>query len=213
MTTSLSDRDANAAPGHPPASPRPLAPWIVGALGLIAGIALAGLLYELVLGPPQPGVVDVGFAQDMSVHHAQAVEMAELVRARGDDPDVRRLAVDMELNQQAQLGQMQGWLSLWDEPSTNPGQAMDWMGMPTEGRMPGMATAAELSALADAEGAAADRLFLELMIDHHAAGVHMAAAAAEQASLGPVRDLADTMVTSQQGEIGTLEDLLAAVGG
>ena len=205
--TSSSTPDAGVRP------PRPLAAWLVALLGVVAGVALAVLAYELFLQPPRPSAVDVGFAQDMSVHHAQAVDMAELVRDDGADPDVRRLAVDMELNQQAQLGQMQGWLDLWDEPNTNPGRAMGWMGMPTEGAMPGMATAEELRALGVAEGVAADRLFLELMIEHHAAGVHMAQAAAADATMAPARRLAEQMATSQTSEIVTLEELLADAGG
>ena len=195
------------------ATPRPLRPWIVAVLGVVTGLAVAVLVYEFAFRPPEPSAVDIGFAQDMSVHHAQAVDMAELIRARTEDPDVRRLAIDLELNQQAQLGQMQGWLALWDEPSTNVGPKMEWMGMPTEGHMPGMASAEELAALAAAEGVTADRLFLELMIDHHAAGVHMAAAAAEQATFEPVRRLAETMATAQRSEIATLEELLAEARG
>jgi uncharacterized protein (DUF305 family) len=149
----------------------------------------------------------------MSVHHAQAVDMSELIRTRTDNEDLRRLAIDIELNQQAQLGQMQGWLALWGESPTGPGPRMTWMGMSVDGRMPGMASPDKLDALAAAEGAAADRLFLQLMIDHHAAGVDMAAAAAENATFQPVRHLADAMATAQRSEITTLEDLLAATAG
>jgi uncharacterized protein (DUF305 family) len=48
----------------------------------------------------------------MMVHHAQAVEMAEIVRDRTENPQTRTLATDIALTQQAQIGQMQGWLAV-----------------------------------------------------------------------------------------------------
>ncbi|SFO64153.1 protein of unknown function, partial [Pseudonocardia ammonioxydans] len=48
----------------------------------LAAVIVAGLAVRGVFGPDvsQPGSVDVGFAQDMSVHHRQAVEMASWAR-------------------------------------------------------------------------------------------------------------------------------------
>jgi uncharacterized protein (DUF305 family) len=52
----------------------------------------------------------------MIVHHAQAVDMALLLYDRTENPDFKTIALDMALTQQTQIGQMQGWLSLWDMP-------------------------------------------------------------------------------------------------
>lgn len=52
----------------------------------------------------------------MSDHHAQAVEMALLARDRTNDEELRRFALDIILTQQAQIGQMQGWLAVWERP-------------------------------------------------------------------------------------------------
>ena len=78
-------------------------------------------------------------ARDMSVHHAQAVEMAEIVRDKTQSEEVRLMAADMALTQQGQIGRMQGWLDTWNLPATGAEPALTWMGHPTEGRMPGMA--------------------------------------------------------------------------
>jgi uncharacterized protein (DUF305 family) len=75
--------------------------------------------------------------------------------------------------------------------------------------MPGMATRAELSALGDAKGADAERLFLKLMIEHHEAGIEMAAYAANHAGEQAVRRLAHSMATAQEAETRLLRDLLA----
>jgi uncharacterized protein (DUF305 family) len=48
----------------------------------------------------------------MIVHHAQAVEMAEIVRDRTQSDDIRILASDISLTQQAQIGIMQGCTSV-----------------------------------------------------------------------------------------------------
>jgi uncharacterized protein (DUF305 family) len=83
----------------------------------------------------------------MMVHHAQAVEMAEIVRDRTEDPQIRILASDIALTQQAQIGQMQGWLEVWGLPLTGTQKPMAWMGSPMDGPMPGMATPEEIDRL------------------------------------------------------------------
>jgi uncharacterized protein (DUF305 family) len=76
----------------------------------------------------------------MIVHHANAVEMATILRDRTDDDAMRLFALDIMMTQQAQIGQMQGWLQVWGLPIAPSAPEMAWMGMPVEGLMPGMAT-------------------------------------------------------------------------
>lgn len=84
--------------------------------------------------------------------------------------------------------------------------------MPTTGLMPGMATAEELETLRAAEGPAAEGLFLQLMIRHHAAGVAMAQAILERDPPPAVGSLAQSIVASQQTEIAYMQDLLEQKG-
>jgi uncharacterized protein (DUF305 family) len=186
-------------------------------------VVLAALLVGVVIGrtfdrgrdrPSAPGEdsVDVGFARDMSAHHAQAVEIAELLRDRSDDEDLRRIAADIALTQQAQIGQMRGWLDIWGRPPTTVDPPMGWMGHEHEPgetvTMPGMASDDEIAALTAAQGPEAERLFLELMIRHHQGGVEMASYAADHASEDIVRTLASGMVEAQTSEISQLQELL-----
>ncbi len=60
-----------------------------------------------------PGPVSVGFAQDMSLHHEQALVMADLASLQAGDA-VRMLASGIRTAQQRELGLMQGWLMLWE---------------------------------------------------------------------------------------------------
>lgn len=81
--------------------------------------------------------------------------------------------------------------------------------------MPGMATAEQLAQLQAAQGTDAERLYLQLMIPHHEAGVEMARAALQ---LLPETDtaeraLAQAVVSSQTSELAVLHSLLDARGG
>ncbi|WP_370524071.1 DUF305 domain-containing protein [Cellulomonas sp. APG4] len=193
----------------------------VGLVALAAGVAVGLLLAGSLVRADHPveGSADVGFARDMQTHHAQAVEMAVLVRDRSDDDELRQVALDIELTQQNQIGQMHGWLSVWGLPLAGTAEPMAWMADHGHGagaddgevtRMPGLATEEQMAALADAEGVEAERLFLELMIPHHRGGVDMARAALDRAEQPEVRRLAQAMVDAQTAEIVVLEALLAA---
>lgn len=144
-------------------------PWYLLALGAVALVAITPAVAIMLLRPAFPGdtSADAGFAGGMSTHHAQAVEMAELVRGRTDNPEVGLLAREIPLVQQGQIRQMNGWLDVWGLRATGTESAMAWMGTPTDGPMPGMATRQDLTELAELEGAAADAKFLQLMILHH----------------------------------------------
>jgi uncharacterized protein (DUF305 family) len=201
---------------EPPAlADRPtLTPLVL--LSLIVWSVIVGLLgYWLgTRQSPGPGEdsPEVGFARDMMLHHAQAVDMATLLRDRTDDPDMRQLALDILLTQQAQIGRMQGWLTLWGYPLAGTGPAMAWMGMPVTGLMPGMATPEQLNRLRGLTGEAADGLFLQLMIAHHRSGVTMGEAALSRAKQPDVRALAQSIVVAQTSEIGLMQGLLEQKG-
>ena len=79
--------------------------------------------------------------------------------------------------------------------------------------MPGMASNAEFQALEAAEGEEAERIFLQLMIPHHEAGVEMADYAVENASTEQVRLLAESISATEQSELTVLNDLLDERGG
>lgn len=171
--------------------------------------------------PPSATSVDVGFAQDMQVHHLQAVTMAGIVRDETTDQELKQLAFDIERTQLGQIGAMAGWLTVWGQPELpQPGAGhMKWMpsteshlhgdssgGVTT---MPGMASSEELNRLRKLSGRAQDVLFLQLMIRHHQGGLNMARYAAEHAEESYVRNLAQKMVDGQAAEIELMTDMLA----
>jgi uncharacterized protein (DUF305 family) len=177
-------------------------------------VVLFGLAVWLWLSgrPPGERSAEAGFARDMSVHHAQAVEMAEIVRARTESEEVKILATDIVLTQQAQIGMMQGWLDVWGLPATSTKSAMAWMGHPMEGRMPGMASPEEVNRLHELPPKEADELFLRLMIEHHRAAIPMAEAVLEETEEPAVEELARAIASSQRAEIETMQKMLQYMG-
>jgi copper transport protein len=180
-------------------------------LALVA-ILVASATLLLTSRPPGEDSPEAGFARDMSVHHAQAVEMAEIVRDKTESEEIRTMAADIALTQQAQIGMMQGWLQAWGLPAASTEPAMSWMGHPTEGRMPGMASPEEINRLKNASSDEADRLFLQLMIPHHQAAIPMARAILERTDRSEVERLAQAIADSQEGEIRIMRDMLRERG-
>jgi uncharacterized protein (DUF305 family) len=171
-------------------------------------------------GRGAPSESDVGFSREMAAHHSQAVDMADRIRVRTDDPRLRSLATDIVLTQQTQIGRMQGWLELWGESITSTDAPMSWTDRAATGMdhdadgstmaaMPGMAGPAEIAALDSLAVDDAEQRFLELMIDHHRGGVQMAEAVLSTEPAEVVANLAESIVVGQRAEIELLESMLA----
>ncbi|MDQ0736502.1 DUF305 domain-containing protein [Arthrobacter agilis] len=214
-----------------------LSGWQKRVLLALAGIAVLALFAlaftagRVSSGPSFPGTTsaDAGFARDMQVHHNQAVEMSMIVRDNITDETLRAIAYDIALTQQQQAGQMYAWLEEWGLDQSSPQPRMEWMAAGTgghdgmemgtgsasmltpEGLMPGMATDAQLDELRAARGEDAERLYLNLMINHHRAGVDMARAGAELAGTDQVRTLATKIQSGQQAEITLMQNMLDAL--
>lgn len=195
-----------------------------GGRGRLALVALAAMLVG-VLGTlwvvhardsaPSDFGADAGFSRDMQTHHAQAVEMALLVRDRSTDEELRTVAYDILTSQQQQSGQMYGWLVQWGLDQTGSREPMAWVGgehaeahARPDGTMPGMASRDQLDELRAADGVEAERVFLRLMIDHHEGGVAMAEAAMAEARTPEVRTLATAIASAQASEIALLQRML-----
>ena len=193
-------------------------PWLVllTAVTVVAAVAIAwSIAWGTITRLPGDRSVEAGFARDMAIHHLQAVDLAMLVQDLTEDPMIKGLAVDIALTQQHQVGQMFGWLDVWELAPAGSEPPMAWMDHHlAEGeRMPGLASRAEITSLKGMTGVAADREFLRLMIAHHEGGVPMAEAAVERSDEAVVQDLARGIVASQLVEMETMRRLLAERGG
>ena len=171
---------------------------------------------------------DVRFMQHMIVHHAQAVEMVELLRAHGADAQVKLLGERIALSQAAEVERMRGWLAERGQTLEAPSSSHEHHGhshshggephpepdLDDLAAMRGMLTPRQMRALAEARGAAFDRLFLQGMIQHHQGALGMVDAllavpgAAEDPSLS---DFAASVVADQSAEILRMQNLLSAL--
>lgn len=177
--------------------------------------------------PPLPSPVDIGFAQAMSRHHQQAIGMAQLM-LDGRPTRLAALARQIASSQLMELGEMQGWLKLWNAPVMPLKPPMEWMllgkrppddalkqylldcaAAPTG--MAGLATDEEMGRLRTLEGGARDAHFLALMRVHHEGGLPMARFAAAEAALPTVRRLALTVVNEQSQELYLLQRMQQAM--
>ncbi|TLM84676.1 DUF305 domain-containing protein [Pseudarthrobacter sp. NamE5] len=146
---------------------------------------------------------DIMFSQMMIPHHAQAVEMSDLVLAKQDMPaEVTALATKIKDAQAPEIELMSGWLEEWNVPTMKSDHSGHGMA--------GMVDPQGMEKLKEAQGTEAVRLFLEHMIGHHEGAVDMA-----QQEIGAGKhpesiQLARDVVAAQEAEIAQMKEMLAA---
>jgi uncharacterized protein (DUF305 family) len=153
---------------------------------------------------------DVEFAQGMIPHHAQAIDMAELVPDRSEMAEVQSLAQDIEAAQQPEIDQMSGMLEEWDEDVPDP----DAGGHADHGSadgMEGMMSDDDMAALGAATGAEFDRMWLNMMIEHHEGAISMSQSVLDDGVNPEVAELAEEIIEAQQAEIDQMRQLLDEV--
>ncbi|WP_172650865.1 DUF305 domain-containing protein [Rhodococcus opacus] len=197
---------------------------------------------------------DVTFAQQMIPHHAQAIEMSDVVLAKdGTDPRVTELANQIKAAQGPEIEQLQGWLTDWGQssmpmatsgmmtpgqsmpmsvpgmnptgenmPMSTPGMEMPGHAMPMQSSqtpapgaggmgMSGMMSAEDMTALQNAQGVDASRLFLTQMIAHHQGAIAMAQTEIDSGQYPDAVAMARTIADTQQQEITTMQNILASL--
>lgn len=169
---------------------------------------------------------DAAFMQHMIVHHAQAVEMVDLLETRGADTRVRLLGRRIAMTQEAEMEIMRGWLAERDEPLEMQGMdhsahaGMDHSAhaghsMPSPDDTPvmaGMLSPRQMRTLAEAQGPAFDHLFLTGMIQHHQGALDMVAelmGTPNPAQDTLLSDFTTAVVADQQTEILRMQSLLS----
>lgn len=202
----VADRPAPARRGL---SPGLQAGIVLAILALVAGVA--SILWQPGETTPGDTSAEAGFSRDMAEHHAQAVDMALIIRDRTEDEALRQFTIDIALTQQSQIGMMSGWLQLWGLRPTGSEPSMAWMGHnhSATGLMPGMATTQQLADLRTLPIDEAEVSFLRLMIAHHLGGVDMARALLARSDNEVVTRLAQSIIDGQQAEIDLMNLWLA----
>lgn len=181
--------------------------WIVAAVLVLTALFVgAGAWVGVRAVADRPNATDIGFSDDMTAHHFQALSMSYLYIQHGTDPVLLSTAKEIVYGQSGEIQRMQEQLSSWQADVT-PDTAMEWMGMSVaQNAQPGMASEADMKRLATLRGSELDDLWSSLMIQHHGGGVHMARAALKAANNSTIQSIADRTVRVQQMEINEMNN-------
>lgn len=162
---------------------------------------------------------DVEFMQGMIMHHAQAVEMVDLIAERTTNRDIRMLGDRIAQSQADEMKFMRQWLEMRGHPTEHamPARA-DAHGAhhgeskPSQHLMPGMLTDQQMDLLRKAKGAEFDRLFLTGMIQHHEGALVMVKELFAHGGSGQDAELynfATDVDSGQRAEIARMRNLLS----
>ena len=175
---------------------------------------------SLGLGSHTPA--DVAFMQGMIHHHAQAIEMVELMDGRTNARDLIMLGKRIDISQQSEIKLMVNWLKERDEDvpmmhamggsdGEHAGHAGHDMAQPM---MPGMLSAEQMQQLRDSEGTKFYRLWLTFMIQHHEGALTMVDELFSNPGAGQNQDIfhfASEVDIDQRIEILRMQQMLATV--
>lgn len=166
---------------------------------------------------------DIMFAQMMIPHHQQAVEMSEMLLAKEGIPaQVVEFGQGVIDAQGPEIDRMNAMLEAWgQQPVTDSGGmgTMDEMGGMDHGEMggmdhgemggmSGMMSQEDMTALEEAQGTEAARLYLEQMTAHHEGAVDMARDEVADGQNPHAITLAEQVINDQEVEIAQMQQML-----
>ncbi|GAA3241871.1 DUF305 domain-containing protein [Nonomuraea helvata] len=146
---------------------------------------------------------DIKYVQDMIVHHRQALDMSLLAPSRADSAKLKSLAGRIKDAQGPEIQFMTTWLQ--EQQQTVPDHHAAHAGMP------GMATPEQMEALKAATGKDFDRMFLQLMINHHLGAIKMSEQVLTSGSHIRVEELATDVSVTQAAEIRRMQEMQSAL--
>ncbi|WP_406256939.1 DUF305 domain-containing protein [Streptomyces nigra] len=164
---------------------------------------------------PTPGAfndADVRFAQMMIPHHEQALEMSKLADGRASDAEIKTLAADIEKAQDPEIKTMKSWLKAWGKPESAqesmPGMDHGSGGMDHGSGMSGMMSEGDMKKLEAAKGTDFDRMFAQMMIEHHEGAITMAEDEQKNGRDAKAKKLAAAVVKTQTAEVEKFQKIL-----
>ena len=158
---------------------------------------------------------DIAFMTDMIGHHQQAVEMSELAPSRTNNDAILKTADRILASQKDEITFMRDWLKQAGEGTSAPTSGHQGHGSHANHElMRGMATPEQMAELAAANGTAFDKLFLQLMIEHHKGAITMVEELHRQPGTAyepVVFQFTNDVVSDQNAEIDRMNVVLAGL--
>lgn len=150
---------------------------------------------------------DETFAQMMIPHHEQAVEMSDDLLAKDSvDPRVVAIATQIKAAQEPEIKQLKKWLTTW---GADQGGMSDMPGM--DNGADGLMSADDMTALKNASGAEASKLFLQQMMVHHKGAIAMSQIEIDAGENADAKAKAMAIVKVQSDEVVVMTKLLATL--
>jgi uncharacterized protein (DUF305 family) len=138
---------------------------------------------------------EMSFLSQMIQHHRGAIDMAKMVSSHTKRPELNKLAEQIVSTQEKEIGELTQWLKEWQsaEPEKMPKMADKKM-------------KAEMAKFEVAKDAEFDKMFLEMMIKHHAGAVRMSRLVKEKSTRPELLKFAGNVIKDQTAEIQQMED-------
>lgn len=146
------------------------------------------------------------FLDTMAMHHQMAIHMASLVESRAANQGLKDMAKKMMAEQEKEIAQLKGWKEQWYAGKPEA-MNMKMPGMPES--MKGM-SGDKLSSL---KGEKFDRMFVDMMSQHHKGAIKMAQTAAPKLEHAEVKEFATKLVATQKKEVVHMAEMKKSWGG
>jgi uncharacterized protein (DUF305 family) len=175
--------------------------WSLGAIGGILLLEAAALFAAYDSELPWVGrdpTIDQIFIRHMVTHHEQGIMLASIAAERADDPHLRALSKLMVASQRGETRSLAHWWVSWFvEP-------MQVCSSQERASMPGLLDTADIAKPGSIDISSFDRLFVDLMTEHHKGAVAMADSLLRQGSDPRLWIMAHAIRHEQQGEIALM---------
>lgn len=141
-------------------------------------------------------VYEMGFLRMMIDHHGMAAQMAKLCPSRATHQELLQLCSSIVSSQQAEITQMQSWLSSWYQMQKSPEMVEH--------------DQVDMDHLSSLTGAAFETAFMEQMTPHHVVAIQNAAECQVRAAHPELVGMCSQIVTDQASEIQKMRTWLCA---
>jgi len=175
---------------------------------ITAVLSVAALTLSSCGSDDKHNAADVTFTSNMIPHHAGAIEMAKWAETNANDAEVKSLAAQIKMAQQPEIDTMNQWLEGWNQPKVDPNTALAHAG---HMGVPGMMSGESMAQLHAAKGPEFDKMFLQMMVEHHRGAIDMAQSELKDGSDAAAKKLARNIASSQQAEVDHMNQLLTRI--
>lgn len=161
---------------------------LAGAVGVAAPVPDQA---RMAAGQVPQGLADGPYVHLMAMHHEEGIRMAQLAVKKAANPTLSDLAARIVAGQQKELGELKHFQTTVAEDMAPANQSQ-------MKKMP-------MNHLEQAAGAAFDRMFLDMMIEHHQDAIRMSRTA--KLNLALVQEFARRTTARQEREIKEMQAL------